>query len=147
MAEGIDRFGEEDNERRASEAEAAKAELRKRPGWQTEAEYKDKVQIAQSVMEKYELVDSVAELNLQNSPKLVVGLNKIAESMSEDTLKGLGAPSGQTTDNINSQIADLRSQQDAIRKETPVNFKSNPKFKDIENRLKGLYQQKPKKTA
>ena len=143
LSEGIDSFGEVDNERRAAAGIAAKEELRKIPGWQTEAEYTDKVRIAQSVMEKYELIDSVEELNLQNSPKLVVGLNKIADSMSEDTLKGLGAPSGDTLDNINTQIADLRNQQNVIRQAAPVNFKSDAKFKDIEKRLKGLYQKKP----
>ncbi|KKL84944.1 hypothetical protein LCGC14_1959690, partial [marine sediment metagenome] len=55
--------------------------------------------------------------------------------------------SGSTLENINTQIADLRSQQDVIRKENPINFKSDTKFKDIEGRLKGLYQQKPKKSA
>jgi hypothetical protein len=147
LSEGIDEFGATTEAQRTADAIAGKAELRKLPGWQSDEEYNAKVQRAQMVMEKYDFLDFVAENNLQNSPKLLIALNKVADSMSEDTLKGLKAAPGLSADNINSQIADLRSQQDEIRKENPINFKSDPKFKNIETRLKGLYQQKPKKPA
>lgn len=147
LSEGIDRFGEVDNERRTAEATAAKIELMKNDGWRSEVEYQDKVRIAQGIMEDYDLVEDIEKLNLQNSPKMVKGLAEIAKLKAEDTLKGGTGSSGSTLENINTQIADLRSQQDVIRKENPINFKSDTKFKDIEGRLKGLYQQKPKKSA
>ncbi len=143
MSDDIDTFGKTTEAETAEAIEKSKAELKQL--WL--GDYDAKVQRAQSVMEKYGGVEAVAELNLQNSPTLIKFLDNIAGSMSEDTLKGLKGSSGLSTDNINSQIVELRSQQDAIRRESPVNFKSNPKFKDLENRLKGLYQQKPKKSA
>ena len=141
-SDDIDAFGISNNEQLQKAQEEGKAQLRTLPGWQSEQEYTDKVRIAQSVMEKYDLVGAIDELALQNSPKLLVGLNNIADSMSEDTLKGLGGPSSTNVSNIQSQIAELRNQQNTIRQKSPVNFKSDPKFKDIEGRLKVLYQQK-----
>ena len=81
---------------------------------------------------------------LKNSPWLTMIADNMVQAMGEDTLKGGRGPSGgMSLEGINTQIAEIRSQQDAIRKETPVNFKSNPKFKDLEGRLKVLYQKKP----
>ncbi len=125
------------------DAVTAKAELRKNPGYQSEEEYAAKVQIAQSVMEKYDLVEIIAEANLQNSAKLIERLNRIADSMSEDTLKGLKGSTVISAANIDTQITELRGHQSKIRKENPVNFKSDPAFKDLEGRLKELYQKRP----
>ena len=67
--------------------------------------------------------------------------------MGEDTLKGGGGGGGGplSLEGINTQIAELRSEQSTIRDTNPVNYKSDAKFKDIERRLKLLYQKKPEK--
>ena len=94
-------------------------------------------------MEKYDGVDLVEGLNLQNSPKMLLFLDKIAESMSEATLKGLGTPSGVTADGLKAQIAEIRSQMDVIQKENPSNYKGNIKFRDLQRRKSELYKQFP----
>lgn len=142
-AADIDAAGISLNEQNAATAAASKAELMKQSGWQTEVEYQNKVQRVQSVMEKYGGVDAVAELNLQNSPTLIKFLDNIAESMSEDTLKGLKGSPGVTKDNLKSQITDIRSQMDVIMKENPSNYKGNDKFRDLQRRKTELYKQYP----
>ena len=131
------------DKQRAETAEAAKAELRKQPGWQSEAEYKDKIDTAQLIMDKYDLAAGVKDLNLQNSPQMVIGLNKIADSMSEDTLKGLKTTSVVTNANLKSQVNDIREQMNKIQKENPVNFKVNAKYKELLERKHELYKQYP----
>ncbi len=143
MAGDIDAGGVAFNEKQTADSAAAKVELQKLPGWQTEAEYTAKIEIAQSVLDKYGLAAGIEDLGLQNSPQMIEGLNNIANAMSEDTLKGLKGDTGISAENINSQIAEIRNQQAAIREKDNVNFKSNPAFKELENRLKGLYQKKP----
>lgn len=138
MSEDIDAFGQQTTKEAAEAAEKGKAELKKL--WLSD--YDAKVQRAQQVMEKYGGVDAVAEANLQNSPTMIKFLDNIAESMSEDTLKGLGPPTGPTAANINSQINDIRTQMDVITKENPVNFKSNAKYKELVERKRKLYKQK-----
>ncbi len=131
-SDDIDAFGISNNEQLQKAQEEGKAQLRTLPGWQSEQEYTDKVRIAQSVMEKYDLVGAIDELALQNSPKLLVGLNNIADSMSEDTLKGLRASPDNMVANTKTQIAEIRSRMDVIIKENPSNFKGNVEFKDLQ---------------
>ncbi len=135
----IDSFGETNDSQQTEAQEKSKAELKQL--WL--GEYDMKVQRAQSVMEKYGGVEAVAELNLQNSPTLIKFLDNIAGSMSEDTLKGLKGSTVISAANIDTQITELRGHQSKIRKENPVNFKSDPTFKDLEGRLKVLYQKRP----
>lgn len=140
MSDDIDAFGEQTTRETAEAAEKAKAELRKKPGWQSDEEYAAKVQLAQSVMEKYELVDGVADFNLQNSPAMIMGLVKIAESMSEDTLKGLKGSTASNAANIKAQITEVRNRMDEIIKANPSNFKGNDEFKELMTRKAKLYQ-------
>ncbi|MHC4121938.1 MAG: hypothetical protein ACYSSI_00060 [Planctomycetota bacterium] len=140
IASEIDAFGELTTKQTAEAAEKARTELKQL--WL--GEYDTKVQRAQSVMEKYGGVDAVAEANLQNSPKMIKFLDNIAESMSEDTLKGLDASSTVTTANIKTQIAEIRTQMDKIIKENPSNFKGNVEFRDLQKRKTELYKQMKK---
>ena len=139
LAAGIDATGISLTEQQAKVKADSIAELKKE--WL--GAYDDKVNRANAVMRKYGGEEAVAEFNADNSPAMAKFLDNIAEAMSEDTLKGLKGSNALTAEGLNTQIADLRSQQDAIRKENPINFKSDPRFKDIEGRLKGVYQKKP----
>lgn len=80
---------------------------------------------------------------LKTSPWLTMIADNMAQAMSEDTLKGRSTTGGLSLEGINTQITDLRSEQGIIRDANPVNFKSDAKFKDIERRLKLLYQKRP----
>lgn len=144
IAADIDAFDISFNEKKTADATVCKTELRKKDGWRSEEEFNSKVQRAQSVMEKYGGVDVVADLNLENEPKMLVFLDNIAEAMSEDTLKGLGPPTGVTSANIKTQIAEIRAQMDKIIKENPSNFKGNVEFRDLQKRKTELYKQMKK---
>ena len=80
---------------------------------------------------------------LKQSPWLTIIMDNMAQKMGEAGRKGGSDTGVLSSDAINSQITELRIQQDAIRKENPVNFKGDLKFKDLDNRLKLLYQKKP----
>ena len=143
ISDDIDAFDISYKEEKAADATACKTELRKKEGWRSEEEFNSKVQRAQSVMEKYGGVDVVADLNLENEPKLLVFLDNIAESMSEDTLKGLAPSSGTTKANIKTRIAENREQMDTIMKKDKVNYRNNPKFRELDKRNIELYKQMP----
>jgi hypothetical protein len=147
VSEDIDALGLQTTEQMAKAAEEGKAELRNTDGWRSEAEYNAKVQRCQSLVDKHNGRETISEANLQNSPKMLMFLDSIAESMSEDTLKGLGPSSPINVANINSQIIDIRSQMDVIMKENPANFKNNAKYKELIQRKKELYKQKRKMSA
>jgi len=136
ISEDIDAFGEQTTRQQAEAAEAAKAELKKE--WKDE--YDMKVQRAQAVMERYGGVDAIAASNLENNVPIIKFLDNIANAMSEDTLKGVPATTSASKDNIRSQINDVRSQMDAIMKENPVNFKNQPKYKELIKRKSELYK-------
>jgi len=140
----IDAFDISYNEKKATEAAAGKAELMTKEGWHTEEEYKSKVLRANSVMNKYGGVEAVAEFNAENSPKMTMFLNNIADAMSEDTLKGLGSSTGITAANIETQIAEIYEEINKIMKENPANFKGNIKYKDLIKRKHELNKQKQK---
>ena len=80
---------------------------------------------------------------LKQSPWLTMIMDNMAQKMGEAGRKGGGDSGALSLDSINTQITELRAQQNAIRTESPVNFKGDPKFKDLEGRLKVLYQKKP----
>jgi len=139
MAGDIDTFGEALTEQQNAASQAGMAELKK--DWLSDTD--NRIRRAQLVMEKYGGVDAVEELNLQNSPTLIRFLDNIAGSMSEDTLKGVGAASVVTASNIKSQINDLRIEMDKIRTDNPVNYKANSKYKELTERKHVLYKQFP----
>ncbi len=81
--------------------------------------------------------------SLKQSPWLTMIMDNMASKMGEAGRKGGGDSGALSLDSINSQITDIRNQQDVIRKASPVNFKGDPQFKNLEERLKVLYQKKP----
>lgn len=80
---------------------------------------------------------------LKQSPWLTMIMDNMAKGMGEATRKGGGDGGPPSADGINSQISEIRTRQAAIREANPVNFKGNPEFKELEGRLKTLYQKKP----
>ena len=80
---------------------------------------------------------------LKQSPWLTLIMDNMSQKMGEAGRKGGGDSGALSADSINFQITELRAQQNAIRKENPVNFKGDPQFKNLESRLKALYQKKP----
>ncbi len=95
-----------------------------------------------------EMINPLAKLfeeapQLKQSPWLTMIMDNMASKMGEAGRKGGGGDGALSVDGINSQVSDLRNQMAAIRNENPVNFKGNPQFKNLESRLKILYQKKP----
>ncbi len=80
---------------------------------------------------------------LKQSPWLTMIMDNMAKKMGEAGRKGGGDAGALSLDGINTQIADIRAKQNAIRKTNPVNFKGDPEFKRHEESLKALYQKKP----
>ena len=105
--------------------------------------YDDRVLRAQAVMRKYGGDDAVAKFAAQNDPVMLKFLDNIAESMSEDTLKGLKGSGGVTKDGLRARIAENRSQMSAIMKANPVNYKGDPKFRELDKSNIELYKQMP----
>ncbi len=81
--------------------------------------------------------------NLKQSPWLTMIMDSMAQKMGEAGRVGGGDSGALSLDSINSQITEIRNQQAVIRTANPVNFKGNPQFKELEGRLKQLYQKKP----
>ncbi len=145
ISDDLDSYEITNNEQLVEAQEKGKAELRKEKGWQSEGEYNNKVFLANALMRKYGGEEAVASFNAQNSPTMAKFLNNMVGAMSEDTLKGLGPSTVQLSADIDSQMADVRSQMDAIIKENPFNFKINSKFKDLKKKKTELYVLKHKK--
>ncbi len=80
---------------------------------------------------------------LKQSPWLTMIMDNMASKMGEAGRVGGKDSSSVSLEGINTQIADIRAKQSAIRNESPVNFKGNPEFKSNEEKLKVLYQKKP----
>jgi len=134
------------NEQIAADAKESETVLRKQRGWQSEEEYKGKVDNAQFIMEKYGGVTAVEEFNLQNSPTLIKFLNNIYDVMDEDTLKGRDSSPGVTTANIKIRIDENREEMKRIMKENPVNYRNDPNFRDLDRSNTELYKQYPAKS-
>ncbi len=95
-----------------------------------------------------EMINPLAKLfeeapQLKQSPWLTMIMDNMASKMGEAGRKGGSDTGALSLDGINSQIADVRAQQNAIKEKNPVNFKGNPEFKRLEESLKVLYQKKP----
>jgi len=121
---------------------AAAAEAKKLLQGKWLGEYDDRVNRSNAIMRKYGGEEAVAAFNAENSPVMAEFLDNIAGAMSESTLKGLGGSSGASADAIKSQINEIRGRQDKIREANPINFKSDSVFKELEGKLKALYQKK-----
>jgi hypothetical protein len=80
---------------------------------------------------------------LKQSPWLTMIMDSMAQKMGEAGRVGGKDTGALSADGINSQIAEIRAQQAGIREKSPVNFKSDPQFKNLEGRLRQLYQKKP----
>ena len=81
---------------------------------------------------------------LLKSPWMIMFLDKVAESLSEDTLKGLTSVTVPTSAQIDSKITEVRMEMEKIMKENPANFKNNPRFKELRDRKHELYKSKAK---
>lgn len=82
---------------------------------------------------------------LLQSPWMIMLLDRFAESMSEDTLKGLTATVGVTENKIKSELAEIYTEMEGIMKEHPINFKINSRYKDLVERKHELNRQRRKK--
>jgi hypothetical protein len=82
--------------------------------------------------------------NLMQSPYLIMLMDKIKNTLSEDTLKGIrtGGQTGMTAEAIDTKIAEVRSQMDQIRAENPHNYKNNAMYKDLALQKTRLYSKK-----
>lgn len=80
---------------------------------------------------------------LKQSPWLTMIMDTMASKMGEANRVGGGDTGALSLEGINSQIADVRAKQNAIKEKSPVNYKGDPEFKRLENSLKTLYQKKP----
>lgn len=137
LATDLDSFDVTYNEQLKEDQEKGTVELKKK--WL--GDYDTKVLRANAIMRKYGGEEAVASFSAQNSPLMAEFLDKIAESMSEDTLKGLAAQTGSTSADLKSKVAEIRGQMDKITKENPANFKANAGYKELIERKRQLYKQ------
>ena len=79
---------------------------------------------------------------LLTSPWMIMFLDKVAGSMSEDTLKGISSVTTPSGEQIESKLAEIRDEMSKIMKENPANFKVNPKYKDLLKQKHDLYQKR-----
>lgn len=139
MSGDIDAFDITFNEQKAADADKGTVELKKL--WL--GDYDTKVLRANAIMRKYGGEDAVASFNAENSPAMAVFLDKIAESMSESTLKGLAAQTGPTSGDIKSKVAVIRSEMDKIEKENLASYRGDARYKDLALQKTELYKQSP----
>ena len=78
--------------------------------------------------------------DLLTSPYFTLLLDRWAQCLSPDTIRNLGDRSSSVA-NIQSQIADVRAQMDAIVEANPANFKANAKYKELTEKKRALYKQ------
>ena len=138
-ASDLDAFDVSNSEKIAEDAETSKAELKKE--WL--GDYDNRVLRANAVLRKYGGEDAVASFNAQNSPAMAKFLDNIAQTMSEDTLKGTQMSNQVTATGLKSQINDVRLEMDKIAKENPVNYKATAKYKELTTRKHDLYKKMP----
>lgn len=80
--------------------------------------------------------------NLKDSPWLILAMDNMASKMGEANRHGGGGDGPLSLEGINFQINAINDRQTAIRKENPVNFKSDQEFKRNDEKLNVLYQKK-----
>ena len=73
---------------------------------------------------------------LKNSAWMTIILDNIAQSLSEDTLKGLTPPSAPTPQQLDERISELRKESDKVMRT------DNKRYLEIRKQLSELYQQK-----
>jgi len=79
---------------------------------------------------------------LLTSPWMIMLLDKVAESMSEDTIKGITLTTVPTAAQVESKIIEVRTEMAKIAKENPATFKNNPRYKELLERKHNLYKTK-----
>lgn len=97
--------------------------------------YDEKVARANLLLKKYLGQEMVAELGLENHPAMTEFLDRIAEDMSEDRIKGLTKVSTPTPDAVKDKIIELR-------KHPAFMDESHPQHKDIVDEISELYKKK-----
>lgn len=79
--------------------------------------------------------------NLLTSPYFLMLMDKVANDMDEDTIKGL-TPGAQIVSvaEIKSQIASVRSEMDKIERDIPHKFRTDPRYKDLKLQKTELFK-------
>jgi len=116
-------------DKRQKDFEAADAALKKKFG----KAYDEKVARANVLLRKYEGQDFVAKHGLENSPEMTEFLDRIAEDMSEDRIKGLTGVTIPTPIQVKSKIAELRAHPAYMDE-------MHPQYKDIQKQITELYK-------
>ncbi len=89
---------------------------------------------------KGELFTSHPEL--LESPYFLMLLDKVRGAMSEDTLKGFGPTTGPTSEQNKTKLAEIRSEMSKIEKDMPINFRNDPKWKNLQESKHSIYKSK-----
>lgn len=118
-------------DKKQKDFEAADAALKKKFG----KAYDEKVARANVLLRKYEGQDFVAKHGLENSSEMTEFLDRIAEDMSEDRIKGLTGVTTPTPTQVTAKIAELRAH--------PAHMDRNhPQHKEVQSQLTELYKKK-----
>jgi len=123
-----DLIAQEANHKANAEADAA---LTKKFGKAKD----ERIARANAVMRHYGGVEAVAALKLENNPLMVEFIDRIAEDMSEDRIKGI------TTTTIPTAAA-LDNRIDELRKNPAFANSSHPDHRKVNAELQELYKQK-----
>ena len=123
-----DLIAEEANHKANTKAEK---ELTKKFGKAKE----ERVARANAIMRHYGGVEAVAALKLENNHLMVEFIDKIAEDMSEDRIKGITSTTIPTTAALDNSITELR-------KHPALYNSSHPEHKKINADLQELYKKK-----
>ena len=123
-----DLIAEEANHKANTEAEK---ELTKKFGKAKD----ERIARANAIMRHYGGAEAVAALELENNPLMVEFIDKIAEDMSEDRIKGITSTTIPTTEALDNRIAELRNHPAFANS-------SHPEHKKNDAELQELYKKK-----
>lgn len=118
-------------EKKQKEFETADKALKKEWG----NAYEERAARANLILMKYRGQDFVAKSGLENSAELTEFLDRIADDMSEDRIKGLTSVSVPTPDQMDSKIAELRAHPAYLDR-------SHPQHKDLVAQVTELYKRR-----
>jgi len=118
-------------DRNKKDFEKADAALKKKFG----KSYDERVARANMILRKYEGQNFVAKHGLENSPEMTEFLDRIAEDMSEDRIKGLTGVTVPTPSQVDSKIKELRAHPAYLDRK-------HPQHKDYVNQVRELYKKK-----
>lgn len=99
---GFELVQQEEREKEFKEAETA---LKKELG----NAYDERVARANALLRKYNGQEMIVELGLENNPQMTLFLDRIAEDMSEDRIKGLVSIGAPTPSQVEGKIAELKA--------------------------------------